>query len=831
MLRHYLQVATHSLVRHRLYSFINIVGLSVGLTCVILATLFVRYELSYDNWIPGAQSLYRVELSEQLPNRPPLYLATAPYPLGTAMADHIPAVSAVTRLWSTTLTLTRGDRQFLQKNVDFVDSNFFRIVRLRFIDGDPGSALIQPESVVLSESAARKYFGSGNPMGRIITANVGNCPADQVTCTGDTVALRVTGVVRNLPQNTQLTGDIFLPTASLANTYSPDLRRKWFVGSYGWFTYVKLARNIGPAAILAEAPSVLDQDVTGVLHKMGIPWRGSQVFKLHLTRFARVHLRSARWQGNLTPPGSRNVIYGVIFICVLILLVACFNFTNLATACAALRAREIGVRKTLGASRRQLALQFLSEAVFLSLLALVCAVAAAEILLPALNGFLHASLALNYVQDWLLDLILVGIATGAGLLSGIYPALALSRLRPVSALKDKAGTSEASIRVRNLLVTAQFAVSIGLGIAAIVVLWQVNYMRSERLGFRRNDIVVIGNSDLTGERQEAFAQALRSIPGVRKVGLSAFVPFATRTLVANVRLPGQPSHFPLQWLPIGPDYPRTYGIALVTGRLLSASRADDRFSSTQPSGMFNDENDGHNVLVNVAAARKLGFTPQGAIDKTIWMNGIHVHIVGVLGDAAVDGAREPVAPTVYLYYPNVTMNVSVRLNPVHLGQTLASIDNIWHVFVPTVAIQRYFLSASFAELYRSDEREGTVFGVFVIISISIACLGLYGLIVFSAARHTKEVAVRKISGARTLDILMLMLWRISVPVLLGNVISWPVTYYYLHRWLQGFADHIWLSPVYFVAGGAIALAIAWVTVFLHALRLARTSPIHALRYE
>jgi putative ABC transport system permease protein len=826
-----MQVATRSLVSHKLYSFINILGLSVALTCTILVILFVRYELSYDKWIPGSQDLYRVELALRFPGMAPLNSATAPYPLGVAMRDQIPGITGMTRLGPATLTLTHGDRQFLETKADFVDSNFFTLIRLPFVEGDPRSALSQPESVVLSESAAKRYFGSTDPMGRMLTSYMtymgSYCPNKSAACGGKTVSLRVTGVVRDLPQNTQLAGNVFIPSTSLTDPDpSSEVANDWFYMHP--YSYISVAPGVKPSAILAAMPRILDQDITGLRQQLGVAWRGSQAEAIHLTPFTRVHLSSSGFPGNLTPPGSWNTLYGVVIIGILILLVACFNFINLATARAALRAREIGLRKTLGATRRQLTFQFLSEAVCLALLSLAVAVAAAEILLPVFNGFLHQSIAVDYATDWRLDLILIGVATGAGLLSGIYPAFVLSRLRPVGALQTTTGSSKTSMGLRDVLVLMQFAVSIALGIAAMVVFRQVDYARNRDLGFRQDNIVVIQNHDLTGAWQEAFAQALRANPGVSEVGMSDIVPFNLYdSSVAGVQVPGQPQ-LSLNSLSIGPDYPRTYSIALVTGRLLSASRGNDRFS-------INGANAGRNVLVNVAGARRLGFTPQNAVGQTVLYKDsqvpVQVHIVGVLADAETRGAHEPVAPTIYTYELGLPMNFSVRLRPGRIPQTLAFIDRTWHGFVPMVAIRRSFLSASFAQLYRSDERQGTVFGVFVVIAIFVACLGLYGFVVFTAERRTKEVAVRKISGARTLDILKIMLWRISVPVLLANVVAWPLAYYYLQRWLQGFADHIWLNPTYFMAGGAIALLIAWATVFVHTLRLARTSPIHALRYE
>jgi len=390
-----------SFARHKLYSLINLIGLTVALTCVIFVILFVRFELSYDEWIPGTHDLYRVESTLRLPGRAPFGIAATPYPLGVAMRDQVPGVTGMTHLYQAPLTLTHGDRQFLEETVDFVDSNFFSLIRLPFIEGDPASALSQPQSVVLSEATARQYFGSGDPMGRTLTTNVGSCPTEDTSCRGETVSLRVTGIVRDLPQNTQLSGNVFIPTTSMADPDSSDARQQWMEGDL--FTYIALAPRVTPAAVLAATPSVLDRDATGQMRASGFPMRASQFYTIHLTPFSQVHLSSSRWIGNLTPAGSRSTIYGVIIVGVLILLLACFNFTNLSTARASLRVREVGLRKTLGATRKQLATQFLGEAVLLALLSLVCAAAVVEILLPVLNSFLHQSIARNYTSDWKLD--------------------------------------------------------------------------------------------------------------------------------------------------------------------------------------------------------------------------------------------------------------------------------------------------------------------------------------------------------------------------------------------------------------------------------------------
>lgn len=827
MWRHYLSMAARGIVRHRLYSLINIVGLAVGLTCVIFVVLFVRDELSYDRWIPGTRNLYRLELTLAIPGRPPMQAAVIPYPMPATMREQIPGVTGMTRLQPWMMTLTSGDRQFPQ-NVDVVDAGFFELIRLPLVEGTADSVFRQPDSIVLSQSVAKEYFGNADPIGRIITAAEGDCDSQAAAC--PQVSLRVTGIVRDLPHNTQLSGDALIPWKSLANPIPESQRRNWFIeNGYG---YVRLAPGLDPAHVAAAVAPIFDRDVTPVLSKFaGMHVLGSRVYKAHLTPFTQVHLDS-RWGFNQKPPGSWSAIYGVAAIGVLTLLVACFNFMNLTTARATLRAREVALRKVLGAGRGQLMLQFLGEAVLVALLSLLLALALAEVLLPLFDDFVQRPITLHYATDWRLLLVLAGIAAATGLVSGSYPALVLSGLRPVTGLRAGDARSQGSGRLRNVLVVLQFSVSIGMAIAAGVVFRQVSYARAMNLGFHHDDVVTIGgNPRLTGEKQEAFAQALRAYPGIAAVGLSSYLPFSAAQSVSLVQVPGQPGQFNINTTVIDPGYSTAYGIPLIAGRLLTADRGADRLNSI---GIFTGGdplNEGRDILVNAAAARQLGFTPQQAVGRSILYNHNHVRIVGVLADAKLQGARQPVVPMIYVYVPSWGMNFSVRLRPGRIPQTLSFIDRTWHAFMPTVAVQRMFLDMNFDQLYSQDEREGAMLGVFVIVAVLIGCLGLYGLAVFTAERRAKEIGVRKVSGARTADIVRLMLWRISVPVLLANLVAWPLAFIYLRHWLDGYADRIALDPLYFLAAGAIALLIAWATVYGNTLRLARTNPIHSLRYE
>jgi putative ABC transport system permease protein len=595
---------------------------------------------------------------------------------------------------------------------------------------------------------------------------------------------------------------------------------------------VRLAPGTDPRTVVAKMAPLLNRALSSSLAQLGLHnLHGSMIYIPHLTRFTDVHLATQAWEFPMTLPGSWTTVYGLIAIGVLILLVACFNFMNLATARAMLRAREIALRKTLGARRGQLVLQFLGEAVLMALLALAIALALVEMLLPVFDAFLFRPIGFHYLGDWPVLLLILGITVAAGLVSGLYPALVLSAFRPSTVLRTNSSGQAGSGRLRAILVVFQFAVSISLGIAASVVFSQINFARNIDLGFHRDNVVIVsGAGRIFADGRSSFVQTLRANSGVLDVAMSNIAPFDTGQSLDNVRIPGQPDAVLINRIQISPEYTQFYGMHLLAGRELSTTRSQDEISSRNfASG--DPANAGHNILINELAARRLGLTPQQAIGKSVLYNNYPVNIVGVFADAKFRGALEPVKATDYVYDPKASVAVSVRLRPDMIPQTLAFIDQSWHNFAPIAAINRYFLDDSFDMMYREDQRQGQVFGIFVGIAIFIACLGLFGLAAFTASRRTKEIGVRKVFGARTRDVVLLLLGQVSIPVLIANLIAWPLAGYYLHSWLQGFAYRITLSPLHFVAAAVVALLIAWATVLAHAVRVARAIPIGALRYE
>jgi putative ABC transport system permease protein len=827
MFRNYLITALRNVTRHKLYSFINIAGLTVGLACAIFIILFVRDELSYDKWIPGTENLYRVEGTFHPPGIAPVRWSVAPFPVADAMLAHIPEVKAAVHLdQPNRMTVTSGNRQFLDP-IDVVSSNFFQVIQLPLVSGSAATVFTQPESVVISQRAAQKYFGTQAALGRTLRVG-GICEygTRQEGCVTREANMTVTGVMRNLPHNTQLTGDVFIPNNSAANPMGELVKESWF-GANGW-DYVLLAPNANLEAVTAKLVALVDRSVdTKRIGFSGL--KGSGWWMPMLAPFRDDHLSTDQFT-SLVPAGSWTTVYGFAAIGVLILLIACFNFTNLATARAMMRAREISMRKVVGARRGQLVVQFLSESVLMALLSLVLAVTLVEVLLPLYDRVLGKPIELRLVGDWLFLLALVAAAVLVGLIAGFYPALVLSRFRPASTLKTNASGQSGSGRLRAALVVVQFAVSIGLGITALVVFQQISFARTMNIGMDKDGIVVINADSMSPSTLESFVRALDANPLLGGAARSADIPFSGQINTDTVQLPGQAGSTTLRVTAIDPDFLSVYRIRLLSGRSLSRLRADDA---------MNRNSTHYNVLINAAAARQFGYSPRAAVGKTFFeVNSANkvaprtaLTIVGVTTDFKFKSDKEEVVPTFYVNVSGDMNWVSVRVPARGISRALSAIDDTWRAFAPSAAIDRHFVDEDFEKQFSADEQQGRIFAIFVGVAIFIACLGLFGLAAFSTERRTKEIGIRKTFGARTKDIVLMLLWQFSIPVLIANIIAWPAAYYYLHGWLESYAYRISLNPLYFLGAGLAALLIAWATVIVHAAHVARANPVHALRYE
>jgi len=823
MFRNYLFTALRNIARHRLYSLINIAGLAVGLVCAVFIILFIRDEVSYDKWIPDSENLYRIEHTFSVPGQPAMPSANSPYPAAVAMQQQIPEVTGITHLTRQRLTVMIGNRLFLD-DFHVVDPDFFQLIKLPLVEGSPATVFSQADSVVLSQSRARKYFGDAEPLGKTIILSENRCDDSHQNCHVNQYDLKVTGVMRDVPHNSHLLIDALFPTTSNADPFPQKEKAAWFDSS--GYSYARLAPGADPNAVVAKIKSIIDRSADPrLLSALHVP--ASAIQQIRLVRFRDLHLTTDR-HGGMKPPGSWATVYGFAIIGILIQLVACFNFTNLATARATMRAREVSLRKVMGATRRQLVIQFLGESLLMGLLALLLALAVVEVLLPSFDQFLERPITFHYIADWPVLAGAIAIALVSGLLGGAYPAFILSGFRPAAILRANQAKQGGSGWLRTTLVVLQFAVSIGLGIAALVIFAQISFARNMDLGFHKDNVVVIRAGSMSPETRDSFERTLRNQPGVVAVTASNYVPLDGNDSNWDVHVPGSSANPVMRVVPIDPDFPKLFGVKLLAGRLLDRTRGSD----ATPAPLSPEYNGGgFNVLINESAMKEFGFTLQNVVNKRVFLHNSEVTVVGVLSDFKWAGMSGPIVPTVY--YNDVVANnvISVRLRSGNTADSMAMIARIWRRFAPTIAIQQHLMSDDFDKQFLNDDRQGAIFGLFVGIAIFIACLGLFGLAAFTAGRRTREIGVRKVFGARTGDVIFLLLWQFSVPVLVANAIAWPLAWYYLHGWLQGYAYRISLNPLYFLVTGAVALLIAWVTIFAHAQRVACANPIHALRYE
>jgi putative ABC transport system permease protein len=829
MFRNYLSVACRNLMKHRLYSAINLAGLAVGLATCILILLFVRNELSFDRFITDGDRVYQVAMKATLPGRAPDEVANTMLPLGDAMKAAFPEIELRAAMVQQGVTVRRGEALF-NETAFIVDPEFLQIFDLPFAAGDRLAALTDASGIVLTETMARKFFGTTPALGELMTI--------------DGKDVRVTGIVRDLPANTHLQFDLLLPMNSTAARSLDAQRQSW--GNICCLTYVRLQ----PGTEWTDLNRRF-QDWS----KTAMPELRSPNGIVRLGDIFAPRLRPL-WSINTDPVAtplrqgtSLSEIYTFSAVALLVLTIASINFMNLATARATQRAREVSIRKVVGARRDQLMAQFVGESVLLTLLGLILAVALVELTLPAYSSFLGKQLSFNFISDPGLLALLLGLTLVVGIAGGAYPAFFLSGFKPAAVLKGSAsGSGGGSGRLRLALVVAQFAISITLMIATAAVYGQFLYAQNMKLGFDKANVVVVeGFADRAmREKARAVAEAIGRIPQVQAASATSLVPAGFDENNTNVRLPGRDSELlVIRNETVDFDTMQTLGMTLAAGRFLDRSRTTDevirpewlRPGGKKPEGLPANFEISGNVLLNEAAVKRLGFASAEAALGQSYLAGAgqgasyRLTIVGVVHDFLFRSARDSIAPSHFLVERNAFDAVIVRLQPGDPAAALAAVDGVWRSFFPDVPVVRQFLDERIEQLYTREAQTAQMFAAFAGLAILIACLGLFGLASFTAERRTKEIGLRKVLGASVFDIVRLLIWQFSKPVLLANLIAWPLAWYGVSQWLESFTYRIDLGPVLFIAAGAGALFIAWAVVGAHAARVAQARPISALRYE
>ena len=800
MLKNYLRVALRTLRKRPGFTAINVVGLAVGLACALLIALFVRHDLTFDRFAPHAERTYRVVTAVAPPDAPPHLSSGNGWPLGPTLAAELPEVEALTSVrwpWNPDVRIDGG---LLQPTMLHTDPGFFDVLGFPLVAGDAATALAEPYSVVLTETLARTRFGDADPVGQTLLLST------------DSTAYTVTGVAADPPARSHVRFEGLVSLSTLTARPDFSFEDRWFTLQIS--NYVRLQEGADVEAFAAKLAAVYDRHFG--------EWNG-YTLEARLEPLTRVYLHSEA--GNpLGPMGNADYVLLLGAIALFVLLIAAINFINLSTARAAERAREVGVRKAVGASRGALVWQFLSESVVLAILALGAGVALAAAALPLFNdlagrAFTAADLAAPWVGGLLLALVVV-VGVGAGL----YPAFVLSGYRPVTALRSRLSTGSQGGRLRQGLVVVQFALSIGLIVATLAVLRQLDYMQAQVLGFAADEVLVVEAGPVPGsvraERADAFAQRLEGLAAVRAVSQAGAGPgYPGWQGQVTFRGDDEASGVSMEHVMADADYVRALGLPLVAGRDFDPDLVSDEDA----------------VLLNEEAVRVLGWpTPEAAIGETVVSpgSGIEGPVVGVLGAYHQHGLQQPI-PALAVSQQNAPARTLflVRFAPGQRRAVEAEARAAWADLFPGYEPSMGLLADRFATQYDAERRLARVFAVFAGLAVALACLGLFGLAAYATAQRTKEIGVRKVLGASVGHLVALLSRDFMALVAVAFAVAVPGAWWAMDRWLDGFAFRTALGPGLFALAGLVALATALLTVSGQALRAATSDPVKALRYE
>jgi len=791
MIKNYLTVAIRNIARNKTFSAINILGLAIGMACCILILLYVQDELSYDRHHEHADRIYRLAEEAHIAGQT-RRIAITSFPMGPALVQDYPTVVDAVRFYKNDekTPVANQQNQFYERGVLFTETSIFQVFDFPLIQGDPRTALQEPHSIVLTEEMARKYFGDQDPMGQTLSV--------------DSKTFKITGILENHTHNTHLQFNFLVSSMRHSD---------WIDHSY--YTYLLLQDAHAADELETELPNFIERYMGEQLKASGIQ------FKPFLQPLTDIHLHS-HLEFEISPNGDIRYVYLFLVIALFVLVLACINFMNLSTARSATRSKEVGMRKVVGANRSQLIRQFMGESILLALLALLFAVVLVELSLPAFNAFTQRELVLDYAGNWHVVLALLSVALFAGLLSGIYPALFLSAFQPVEVLKSVMNRGLKTSYSRKTLVVFQFVISIILIIGTVVVYHQSDYIKNKKLGFNKEQVIVI---PIDRQLVKRYKSAVSAQAAVLNVSASSTVP--GREIAAHLFRPSlDPVHkdaLLINVMYVDHEFIPTYGIEVLEGRAFSEDIGSDR------NGAF---------ILNEAALRKLGWTsytnrklervyPEGNILNVE----IQGDVVGVVKDFHYQSLHHEIEPLVLMMGGSWIEYLSIRIRSDDIAATLNFLKTQWLEVVSNRPFDYFFLDDDYDKLYRTEEQIGTLFGLFSILAIFVASLGLFGLASFTAQLRIKEIGIRKVLGASVSNLVLMLSKEFVLLVGIANLIAWPIAYYAMNRWLQDFAYRIDLEIWAFVLSGVLALLIALTTVSYQAWKVARTNPVDALRYE
>jgi len=790
--------------RHKGYSFLNVAGLSVGLAAFILILVFVQYEFRYERHHVNARRIYRLVIEQNLGDRV-FRASSSPVPLSEALRRELPEVEEFARFFSTSrAVVARDDRRFNEDGLCFADPGALRMFSYPMLEGNPETALADNSSAVVTESIAGKYFGAEDPVGRTLTVDV-----------GAKFDVTVTGVIADHPPTTDFAPQILVSMGTI-RALMPDADaffNNWV--SQQIRSYIMVPGN---------------HDMSGMEEKI------MTVFRPHMTegdrrvvrleQLARAHLHP------VADGGAGDIRTLAIFLgCgILVLLTACINFMNLATARSAARAREVGLRKVVGAVRSQLIRQFIGESLIYAALSLALGLIAAALSIPLLNRLTGQFVTASDLARPGVLAILVGVAILTGLVSGSYPALFLSALKPARVLKGGSGAGGGGATFRKVLVVAQFTISVILIISTMIFGRQMRYVHDKPLGFDKDRLLVVRARSGPAVRDlEPLKTALLQDPRIAGVSGSEQLP-SSIGMYNNVTWEGAApgEQVELMFNRVDHDFLDTYGIGLAAGRNFSREFQADGLSGDGPQSA-------RGVLLNEEAARRMGWTdPVGRqVVQVYGDERIYLRVVGVVKDFHFTSLRNAIRPMNFFLSTSVNRYVSVKLGAGNPRETLGFIESTWKRLYPDLPFESFFFDSVFDRLYRSEERQRRLFGILSALAVFIACLGLFGLAAHAAEQRTKEIGIRRVLGASTPAIVALLSGEFTRWVLAANLLAWPVAYLAMHRWLGGFAYRIDLPSQlgWFALAAALSVVIAWLTVGFQALKAASADPVRSLHYE
>jgi putative ABC transport system permease protein len=792
MFWNYVKIAWRNIKRYKGYSFINIFGLAIGLACCILILLWVQDELNYDRFHANLNDLYRIN-AEFHKTEPVTHYWPVCAPLAPALKEEYPEIVNATRF----TRLRRGqlvkyrDKNFLEPRICLTDPDFFAMFTFPFLEGDPQTALADPNSIVLAKSVSAKYFGDENPVGKVLNIN-------------NEHDFTVSGVLKEIPENSTIQFDFLVPFVRIE-----DFEKAWPVldnwSLSGFATYIQLEKMAS-----AEA---LENKIAYYLKKH-VPESEDVIY---LQSFKDIHLYSSHIQFGIEGQGDITYVFIFSLVALFILVIASINFMNLATARSANRAKEVGLRKVVGAKRAQLIRQFFCESVGLAFLSLILAVVLVELFLPAFANLSGKTLVLDFSSNIHIVLAIIVMTLITGFLSGTYPALFLSSLRPVKVLKGTLKTEGRGFLFRRVLVVSQFSLSIFLIICTIVVSHQIGYLQNKKLGFNREHVVYLPIREELAERYETLKTELGKKAGVINMAASSSLPTSGVILTTDkVSWEGKnpEDSVVLEVTSTGYDFIETFNMEVVEGRSFAKE-------------FLTDEEEA--VVINETAKNIIGM--EDPVGKQLIFGDAATTIIGVVKDYHFKSLHSEIEPLILAIVPSLYRYVFIKLESGNIPDTIANIKSTWNTLFPDTPFEYHFLDEAYDKLYRTEQRMGTLFNYFTVLAILISCLGLFGLASFMAEKRTKEIGIRKVLGASLSGIVVLLNKQFTKWVLISNLVSWPIAYYAMSKWLQGFAYRINLGIWTFALAALVALAIAVMTVSYQSVKAALTDPADSLRYE